>query len=103
MNDKEILIESFEQYAKNLASNMFGLSSLPMQAVIDYVVKNAVDKYGPIIDLFVDKNGNINIDMLAEAAKEEIDKRGGFAIGKIKFTGSDIEELVTTYKNNKNE
>lgn len=49
MSDKEILVKTFEQYAKNLASTMFGLNSLPTQAVVNYVVKNAVDKYGPIL------------------------------------------------------
>lgn len=46
MSDKEILVKTFEQYAKNLASTMFGLNSLPTQAVVNYVVKNAVDKCG---------------------------------------------------------
>lgn len=101
MSDKEILVRTFEQYAKNLASTMFGLDSLPTQAVVNYVVKNAVDKYGPIIDLFIDKNGNINVDMLGDAAREEIKRMGGFTVGRIKFTDKDIDELVNTFKANK--
>ena len=101
MSDKEILVKTFEQYAKYLASTMFGLNSLPTQAVVNYVVKNAVDKYGPIIDLFIDKNGNINVDMLGEAAREEIKRMGGFTVGRIKFTDKDVDELVNTFKANK--
>ena len=101
MSDKELLIKAFEQYAKNLASSMFGLNSIPTQAVISYLIKNMIDKYEIYIDLFVDKNGNINVDMLAEAAKEEIKRRGGVKIGNIKFTDKDIDELLNTYKVNK--
>ena len=90
MSDKEILVKTFEQYAKNLASTMFGLNSLPTQAVVNYVVKNAVDK-----------NGNINVDMLGEAAREEIKRMGGFTVGRIKFTDKDVDELVNTFKANK--
>lgn len=76
MSDKEILVKTFEQYAKNLASTMFGLNSLPTQAVVNYVVKNAVDKYGPIIDLFIDKNGNINVDMLWRSSQRRNQENG---------------------------
>ena len=86
MSDKEILISTFEQYAKNLASTLFGFNSIPTQAVVNYVVKNAVDKYGSYIDLFVNKSGNIDIDLLGEAAIEEVRKMGRFTIGRIKFT-----------------
>jgi hypothetical protein len=101
MSDKEILIHSFEQYAKGIASNLFGFNSMPAQAVINYVIKNAVDKYEPFIDLFVDKTGNINIDVLAEAARAEIKQRGGVTIGRIKFTDKDVDELVSTFKSHK--
>lgn len=101
MSDKEILIQSFEEYAKGIASSMFGLNSVPMQAVVSYVIKNAVDKYGPILDLFVDKDGNININMLGDAAKEEIKRKGGITVGRIKFTDKDVDELVNTFKANR--
>ena len=80
---------------------MFGLNSLPTHAVVNYVVKNAVNKYWPIKDLFIDKNGNINVDMLGEAAREEIKRMGGFTVGRIKFTDKDVDELVNTFKANK--
>ena len=72
MSDKEILVKAVEQYVKNLASSLFGFNSIPTQAVINYVIKNLNDKYGYLIDLFADKNGNINMNMLGEAVREEI-------------------------------
>lgn len=101
MSDKEILISTVEQYAKSTASKLFGLNSMPMQSVVNYVVRNMVDKYEPILDLFVDKNGNINMDMLAEAGKAELKQRGGLTIGRIKFTEKDVEELVSIFKSKK--
>lgn len=51
--------------------------------------------------LLGDKNGNINVDMLGEAAREEIKRMGGFTVGRIKFTDKDVDELVNTFKANK--
>lgn len=84
-----------------LTLGIIGTGLAATQAVVNYVVKNAVDKYGPIIDLFIDKNGNINVDMLGEAAREEIKRMGGFTVGRIKFTDKDVDELVNTFKANK--
>lgn len=97
VSDKEILIQVVEKYIKGLASNFFGLSSLPVQSVITYIVRNWVDKHNMLIDLFVDKDGNINVPLIAEALETELKERKGFTIGSIKFTEADIEELVKAY------
>ena len=60
VSDKEVLMQAAEKYAKGIASNFFGLSSLPVQTAVTYVIRNWVDKHNDMIDLFVDKNGNIN-------------------------------------------
>lgn len=97
VSDKEILIQVVEKYIKGLASNFFGLSSLPVQSVITYIIRNWVDKHNMLIDLFVDKDGNINVPLIAEALETELKERKGFTIGSIKFTEADIEELVKAY------
>lgn len=67
MSDKEIL---------------FHLNSVASQAVITYVVKNMEDKY---LEIFTDVNGNINVDLLGNAAKEF----------------NDITQLLNLFKQNK--
>jgi hypothetical protein len=93
MTDKEILIQSVEKYAADTVGKLFGITSLPAQALIKYAVRNAADKYGQVIDLFQDKNGVINIDLLTNALKAEIKNRGGFTFMNVKFTEGDVEEL----------
>ena len=102
MSDKEILVKAVEQYVKNLASSLFGFNSIPTQAVINYVIKNLNDKYGYLIDLFADKNGNINMNMLGEAVREEIKRRNGFTIGRVKFTDKDVDDFIALYNDSKN-
>ena len=101
MSDKEILVKAVEQYVKNLASSLFGFNSIPTQAVINYVIKNLNDKYGYLIDLFTDKNGNINMNMLGEAVREEIKRRNGFTIGRVKFTDKDVDDFIALYNDSK--
>lgn len=101
MSDKEILVKAVEQYVKNLASSLFGFNSIPTQAVINYVIKNLNDKYGYLIDLFADKNGNINMNMLGEAVREEIKRRNGFTIGRVKFTDKDVDDFIALYNDSK--
>ena len=101
MSDKEILVKAVEQYVKNLASSLFGFNSIPTQAVINYVIKNLNDKYGYLIDLFADKNDNINMNMLGEAVREEIKRRNGFTIGRVKFTDKDIDDFIALYNDSK--
>lgn len=98
VSDKELLIQVVEKYIKSIASTFFGFSTLPAQTVVTYVVRNWVDKHDSIIELFVDKEKNINVPLIADALKSELRARGGFTIGKIKFNDSDIDELVEAYK-----
>lgn len=98
VSDKELLIQIVEKYIKNIASTFFGLSTLPTQTVVTYVVRNWVDKHSGIIDLFVDKNENINVPLIADALKSELKARGGFTIGRVRFNDSDIDELVSAFK-----
>lgn len=97
VSDKELLIQVVEKYIKGIASNFFGLSTLPAQTVVTYVVRNWVDKHDGIIDLFVDKEGNINASLIAEAAKSELKARGGFTVGKVRFNDSDVDELLSAF------
>lgn len=50
-----------------------------------------------MIDLFVDKDGNINAPLIADALKSELKARGGFTIGRVKFSDSDVDELLTAF------
>lgn len=106
MSDKEILIMSISKYAKNLASDLFHINSLASQALISYVIKNMEDKYGRYLDLFIDKNGNINIELLGNAFKEELKNREGIIInifGKvIMFNEKDVDDLINIFKEFKN-
>lgn len=86
-----------EKYIKGIASNFFGFSTLPAQTVVTYVVRNWVDKHNGMIDLFVDKDGNINAPLIADALKSELKARGGFTIGRVKFSDSDVDELLTAF------
>lgn len=105
MTDKEILIQSIEKYATDTIGKLFGITSLPSQALIRYAVRNAADKYGMIIDLFQDKNGKINMEMLINALKSELKNRGGFSFMNVRFTENDVEELnsiINRLKTNSN-
>lgn len=86
-----------DKYIKGIASNFFGFSTLPAQTVVTYVVRNWVDKHNGMIDLFVDKDGNINAPLIADALKSELKARGGFTIGRVKFSDSDVDELLTAF------
>lgn len=104
MSDKEILILSISKYAKGLASDLFHINSLASQAVINYVIKNMEDKYGQWIDLFIDKNDNINIDLLGNAFKEELKNRSesGLVVNifgrAVVFNDKDVDELINIFK-----
>lgn len=63
---------------KDIASNFFGLSTIPVQTAITYVVRNWVDKHNALIDLFVDIDGNINTKILGDAAKSVLKENDGF-------------------------
>lgn len=101
MSDKEILVQAVNKYAKTLASQLLGINSIAGQTAITYVINNLENKYGGYLDIFVNKQGNIDIKVLGEAFKEELKARNGYVMsvfGKhIKFDHKDIEELVSIY------
>lgn len=97
VSDKELLIQVVEKYIKGIASNFFGFSTLPTQTVITYIVRNWVDKHNGMIDLFVDKDGNINVPLIADSLKSELKVRGGYTVGNIKFSESDVDELLSAF------
>ena len=97
VSDKEILMQAAEKYAKDIASNFFGVSTIPVQTAITYVVRNWVDKHNTLIDLFVDVDGNINTKILGDAAKSVLRENDGFKIGKVKFTEADVDDLFSTF------
>lgn len=98
VSDKEIFIQSIESYVLRTVSSLFGLESLATQTFLRYGVRVMADKYGFILDLFTDKDGNLNIPLLIDAAKAEIKARGGVKLWKLKFTEKDIEEISDIYE-----
>lgn len=108
MTDKEILIQAADSYIKNIVHTLFNLNTIGTDAVITYIINNMYDKYGMYLDLFTDKNGNINIDLFSNALKDIVKKKYDnkyiFSIfGKsIKFTESDITDFEKIFKNLKN-
>ena len=104
MSDKEIVFQAFNKYAKDLAANLFHFNSMASQAVITYVVKNMEDKYGKYLDIFTDVNGNINLELLANAVKAEMKERSadGFVVNilnkPVKFGEDDINQIVDIFK-----
>lgn len=93
MTDKEILIQAAEKFVTDTASKLFGISSLPAQALMKYAVRNSADKYGFILDMFVDKSGKINTDLLIGALKAELKARNGFEVMNVRFTCDDVDEF----------
>jgi hypothetical protein len=49
---------------------LYGINSIGVEALITYVVNNMYDKYAQYLDLFTDKNGNINISLFGNAVKD---------------------------------
>lgn len=101
MTDKEILIQTIHKYVQDLASKLFNLNSIAAKSVITYVLQNVEEKYGKYIDIFVDKEDNINMTLLGNAFKEELKSRNGLVMSvfnkKIKFTEKDVDELINIY------
>lgn len=102
MSDKEIVFQAVNKYAKDLASNLFHFNS--GQAVITYVVKNMEDKYGKYLDIFTDVNGNINMELLANAVKAEMKEKAadGFVVNilnkPVRFGEDDINQLLEIFR-----
>jgi hypothetical protein len=97
ITDKELLTQSLEKYVTKTIDSLFGISSLPAQTLLRYGVRNMVDKYGAILDIFTTKDGIINVPLVIDALKSEVRARGGIQFWNIKFTDRDLEEILNIY------
>lgn len=97
VSDKELFIQSIEEYVCGVAKKLFGISSLPGQTLIKYGIRNLSDKYEFLIDVLIDKHGKLNQELLVDALKSEIRCRGGIRFMGIKFNESDVEEIMDIY------
>ena len=97
VSDKELLTQSFEMYVTKTVGKLFGISSLPAQTLLKYGVRNVMDKYGFILEVFTTKDGEINVPLLFDAIKSEVKNRGGFKIWNVKFTDREFEEILNIY------
>lgn len=75
MSDKELLFQAANTFTKNLVSNLFGINTIGTDALITYVVNNMEDKYGMYLEPFLDKGGNINIDLFGNALRDVMKTR----------------------------
>lgn len=104
ISDKDLLFQAANTFTKGLVSNLFGINSIGTDALITYVVNNAYDKYGMFLEPFIDKKGNINIDILEGAVNDVIKARSkdGYVLNmfgrSIKFGETDIEEFKKIFK-----
>lgn len=97
ISDKELLTQSLEKYVTKTVDSLFGISSLPAQTLLRYGVRNIMDKYGAILDVFTTKEGIINVPLMIDAIKSEVKARGGLQFWNVKFTDRDFEEILTIY------
>lgn len=108
MSDKELIFQSANTFVKNIVYKLYGINSIGVEALITYVMNNMYDKYSQYLDLFTDKNGNINIELFGNALKDilknQYDDKYIFNIfGKsIKFTSNDVNDFEKIFKNLKN-
>lgn len=98
VSNKEILIQALETYSTKTIDKLFGVSSLPAQALIKYGVRNMVDKYGVFLDVFTDKEGKLNVPMIFDALLGELKARGGVSFWNIRFTETDLQEITSIYQ-----
>ena len=68
VSDRELLIQSLEKYVTKTVGSLFGITSLPAQALMRYGVRNMADKYGFILDMFTTSEGSINVPLMIDAA-----------------------------------
>lgn len=101
MSDKELIFQAANTFTKNLVGNLFGINTI---ALITYVVNNMEDKYGMYLEPFLDKGGNINIDLFGNALRDVMKARAkdGYVVklfGKpVKFGEADIDEFERIFK-----
>lgn len=105
MSDKELIFQAANQFVKNTISNLFKVNTIGVDALITYVMNNMYDKYGIYLDLFTDKENNININLLGNALKDILknqydDKYILTIFGKsIKFTSEDVDSFEKIFQN----
>jgi hypothetical protein len=97
VSDRELLTQSLESYVLKTTEKLFGITSGPAQVLLKYGVRNMIDKYGAILDIFTTKDGELNVPILLDAVGSEIKSRGGLKIWNIKFTEKDISEILELY------
>ena len=97
ISDKELLTQSLEKYVTKTVDSLFGISSLPAQTLLRYGVRNVMEKYSTVLDIFTTKEGTINVPLVIDAFKSEIKARGGIQIWNIKFTDRDFDEILEIY------
>ena len=97
ISDKELLTQSLEKYVKKTVDSLFGISSLPAQTLLRYGVRNVIDKYGALLDIFTTKDGIINVPLVIDALKSEVRARGGIQFWNIRLTDRDFEEILLIY------
>ena len=97
VSDRELLIQALESYVTKTVGSLFGITSLPAQALMRYGVRNMADKYGFILEMFTTSEGSLNVPLMIDAVKSEIKARGGLKIWNIKITENDFEEILNTY------
>lgn len=108
MSDKELLFQAVNTFIKNIVNKLFKINSIGVEALITYVTNNMYEKYSPYIDIFTNKEGNINITLLSNALKDILKNQYNnnfiFSIfGKsIKFTSDDVNEFEKIFKELKN-
>ena len=97
LSDKEILTQSLEKFVTKTVDSLFGISSLPAQTLLRFGVRNLMDKYGSLLDLFTTKEGTINLPLVIDAIRSEVRARGGLQFWNIKITDRDFEEILNLY------
>lgn len=71
MSDKELIFQAANTFTKNLVGNLFGINTIGTDALITYVVNNM----GMYLEPFLDKGGNINIDLFGNALRDVMKAR----------------------------
>lgn len=98
MNDKQILISSIEKYTTDTICTLTKLPRLAVATITKTVINNAADKYDNILELFIDKKGNIiNRTELFESFKSILDEQP-ITVMNVRFTGKDIDELKSIFE-----
>lgn len=97
VSDRELLIQALESYITKTVGSLFGITSLPAQALMRYGVRNMADKYGFILEMFTNSEGSLNVPLMIDAIKSEIKTRGGLKIWNVKIAEGDFEEILNIY------